>query len=291
MKHLFVMKRLFVLLAAFAAIAAMGPAAGVASAATTDVASTASTDVATASTDAPTVRKGVASAASENLWTTGYDAAAQAISGYPDTHAAFEDDWTEWQTFLPYASCSQCVTGFTFPFLPMTDPLYHQIFLSPRVTTAMLGAIPAPPSYSPISTRLNNGTQDPMEAAISIMTFIHENYHLRYVSGDEGLVNACALRDFPYWLSNEFAIPATTTVTVLKTVTRTKRVVRYKWVRVHHHRRHVRYYKTIRYTVRVYVQQRQPNALYQTLVTDAQTSYASQPAPYSTGTCTEPAIG
>ena len=131
-----------------------------------------------------------------------------------------------------------------------------------------------------------------MEAAISIMTFIHENYHLRYVSGDEGLVNACALRDFPYWLSNQFGIQATTTVTVPQTVTRTKRVVRYRWIRVHHHRRHVRYYKTIRYTVTVNVQQTQPNPLYQTLVADAHTFYTSDQAPpYNTGTCTEPAVG
>jgi hypothetical protein len=73
-------------------------------------------------------------------------------------------------------------------------------------------------------------------------------------------------------------------------VTRTNRVVRYRWIPVHHHRRHVRYYKTIRYTVTVNVQQTQPNALYQTLVADAHTFYASQPVPYSTGTCTKPAI-
>jgi hypothetical protein len=233
----------------------------------------------------------VASAASSNLWLTPYDAAAQAISGYPDTHADFEDDWTEWQTFLSDPSCPQCVLGFTQPFLAPTDLLYHRIFLSPQVTTAMLGAIPAPPTHSPIGTRLDNGTQDPMGAAISLMTFIHENYHLRFVSGDEGLVNACALRDFPYWLSTEFQIPATTTVTVPKTVTRTRRVVRYRWRRIHHHRRRVRYFKRIRHTVTVYVQHTQPNSLHQTLVADAHTFYASQPVPYSTGTCTKPAIG
>ena len=55
----------------------------------------------------------------------------------------------------------------------------------------MLGSIPVDPSTSsPIWTRLKTGTQDPMEAATSLLTFIHESYHLRYVSGDEGLVNA-----------------------------------------------------------------------------------------------------
>jgi hypothetical protein len=233
----------------------------------------------------------VAAAASNDLWLTGYDAAAQAISGYPDTHADFEDDWAEWQTFFPAGSCPQCVTGFTYGFVPPTDPRYHRIYLSPRVTTAMLGAIPAPTSYSPIWARLETSTQDPMEAAVSIMTFIHENYHLRFVSGDESLVNACALRDFPYWLSSQFGIPATTTLTVPQWVTRTKRVVRYRWRWIHHHRRRVRYHKTIRYRVWVNVQHTQANPLHQTLVADAQTSYASQPPPYSTGTCTEPAIG
>ena len=240
---------------------------------------------------APAASKGVAPAASSNLWLTSYDTAAQAISGYPDARADFEDDWTEWQTLLSDPSCPQCVAGFAYPFAPPTYWGYHRIFLSPRVTTAMLGAIPAPPTYSEIWTRLDNGTQDPMEAAISIMTFIHESYHLRFVSGDEGLVNACALRDFPYWLSTEFEIPATTTVTVPKTVIRTKRVVRYRWRWIHHHRRHIRYYKRIRYRVTVYVRQTQPNALHQTLVNDAKASYASQPPPYNTGTCTEPAIG
>jgi hypothetical protein len=87
----------------------------------------------------------------------------------------------------------------------------------------MLGSTPVDPStYSPIWTRLKNGTQDPKEAATSILTFIHESYHLRFVSGDEDLVNACSLRDFPYWLSTDFGIQATKTVTVPETVTRTK---------------------------------------------------------------------
>jgi hypothetical protein len=235
---------------------------------------------------------GVASAASPNLWgPTGYDAAAHVISGYPDTMTNFEDDWTEWGS-LPGVdpSCPQCILGFTSAFAAPTDPWYHRVYFSPEVTTAMLGAIPASSAYVPIWTRLNNGTQDPMQAATSIMTFIHESYHLRFMSGDEGMVNACALRDFPFWLSNQFGIPATTTVTVPQWVTRTKRVIRYRWKRIHHHHRRVRYYKTIRYTVTVNVQQTQANPLYQTLVTDAQTFYASQPVPYSTGTCTEPAI-
>jgi hypothetical protein len=287
------MKRLSALLAALAAASALiGLAAGVASASTNTVPSKASVDVSKGSVDVTsTPSKDAASTASKMLWRSPYDAAAQAISGYPDTHADFEDNWTEWQSFLSDPSCPTCVTGFTYPFVAPTDPLYHQIFLSPEVSTAMLGGIPLPSTFSPIWARLGNGTQDPMEAAISILTFIHENYHLRFVSGDEGLVNACALRDFPYWLSNQFEIPATNTVTVPQTVTRTKRVVRYRWTRIHHHRRHVRYHKTIRYTVTVNVARTQPNQLYQTLVNDAHTVYASQPAPYNTGTCTEPAIG
>ena len=83
----------------------------------------------------------------------------------------------------------------------------------------------------------------------------------------------------PTGVSTEFGIHATKTVTVPKRVTRTKRVARYRWTWIHHQRRHVRYYKTIRYTVTVKVKQTRPNPLYKTLVTDAQTFYASQPVP------------
>ena len=152
------------------------------------------------------------------LWYGGYDAQAP-NSGYSDTNANFEDDWTEWQSFLPGVSCPQCVSRLSLlPFAAATDPVYHQIYLSGGDDSDGRRDPGIVHVRANLDEGFNNGTQDPMEAAISIMTFIHESYHLRYVSGDE-LVNACALRDFPYWLWNQFEIPATNTVTVPQTWT------------------------------------------------------------------------
>ena len=41
------------------------------------------------------------------------------------------------------------------------------------------------------------------------MVLIHESYHWRLDSGDEASVNACALRDFPSWLTQEVGVQST----------------------------------------------------------------------------------
>jgi hypothetical protein len=109
-------------------------------------------------------------------------------------------------------------------------PVYHQIYLSPDEAQAFFGTLPVTAATTqPIWARLEAGTQNPMQAARAIMVFIHESYHNRLLSADEGYVNACALRDFGYWLSRDFQIPATTTgtVTVPQQQTHSKQVAYY----------------------------------------------------------------
>lgn len=278
-------------------------------------------------------------ASTKSLWhvTTTYNPLAADISGSPDMDATFEDDWSEWQV-LTATDCltGPCAIGFTYPFAPpgtvvtcdgsgcysytpnptycppiagVCISLYHHIYLSPDETQAFFGMLPLPAggTFDPIWMRLQAGTQDPAQAARAIMTFIHENYHNRLMSSDEGLVNACALRDFPYWLSRDFQIPETVTTTVIvsQQQTQTKRVAEYQRVRVTHHKRlangqirrwytyrRVLHYKSVTTTTTVQVPQQQtvPNPLYQTLVADAQAFYLSQPSPYNAGTCTAPPI-
>jgi hypothetical protein len=245
---------------------------------------------------------------SKSLWRTGiYDPIAQDISGYADMQADLEDDGNEWATFLPGETCKECVLGFTYPFVSPTSAVYHRFYLSPPVVLALAGTVPitATTPITPIWTRLQNGTQDPYKAAVAIMSFIHESYHNRLYSGDEGFVNACALRDFGYWLSKDFQIPQTTTTTVMvpQQQTTTKRVPYY--ARVKHQKRltsgtvktwytRVLRYKTVTTTVsmRVPQQQTNPNPTWTTLVADAQSFYQSQPYPYNAGTCTAaPLVG
>jgi hypothetical protein len=263
-----------------------------------------------------------------------YNPIAADVSGIPDMNAMFEDDWNRW-FLLTGSTCSggPCVTGFTNPFAvpgqvascngigcytyythPMDCPpvggiciyVYHQIYLSPDEAQAFFGALPVPtPTFLPIWARLEAGIQDQMQAARAIMTFIHEGYHNRFMSSDEGFVNACALRDFGYWLSKDFQIPETTVTTVMvdQQQTETKRVAYWVRVPVIHHRRmkdgkiktwrtfkKVRRYKTVTTTttVKVPTAVTVPNPVYQTLLADAQAGYQSQPAPYNTGTCTAP---
>lgn len=273
-------------------------------------------------------------ASGKALWysSSAYNPVAADISGVPDMNAMFEDDWSEWQ-LLTGSECStgECAIGFTDPFMTpggvqscngtgcysyITDPtvcppvggvcilVYHQIFLSPDETQAFFGSLPVVPggAIQPIWDRLQDGTQDPVQAARAILTFIHESYHNRLLSTDEALVNACALRDFGYWLSRDFQIPetTTTTVTVAQQQTQTKQLAYYVRVRVTHHKRlkngktrtsytykNVRHSKTVTTTTTTQVPQQQtiPNPLYQALVADAQAFYQSQPAPYNAGTC------
>jgi len=276
-------------------------------------------------------------ASSKALWHSSdvYNPIAADISGVADMNAMFEDDWTEW-TMLSGTDCTTgqaCAIGFTNPFSssgqvescngsgcyaypthPWDCPpvggvcisIYHQIYLSPDEAQAFFGTLPITAATTqPIWTRLEAGTQDPMQAARAIMVFVHESYHNRLLSADEGYVNACALRDFGYWLSRDFQIPATTTGTVMvpQQQTHSKNVAYYVRVPVRHHRtlkngkiktwrtyKKVLRHKTVTTTTTVQVPEQQtvPNPLYQTLVADAQATYQSQPAPYNTGTCTAP---
>jgi hypothetical protein len=279
-----------------------------------------------------------ARASSKLLWWSNdtYTPIAQTISGVPDLVSLFEDDSGEW-TLLTGTDCSpggECALGFTNPFAvpgqvatcngtgcywypnsPGACPpvggiciaVYHRTYFFPGVTQAFFGAIPVPtPTFQPIWIRLQNGTQDPYQAAIAILTFIHESYHNRLQSGDEQQVNACALQDFPYWLKTAFQIPDTITQTVMvsQPQQQQKRIRYYQRVRVVHHRRDAKghlvtwytYRKVVRYktvtvtvTVQVPEQQTVPNPLYQTLVADAidfRTNH--QPPPYNDGPCTTP---
>jgi hypothetical protein len=245
--------------------------------------------------------KPASAAASKNLWYGTYDPIAQDISGYADMRALLEDDGNEWATLLPGETCNECVLGFTYAFAPSTSALYHLIFFAPKVTLALAGTLPLTETtpITPIWTRLQNGTQDPYQAAIAIMAFIHESYHNRLYSSDEGFVNACTLRDFGYWLSRDFQIPQTITSTVMvpQQQMQTKQVPYY--ARVKHQKRlkngrvktwytQVLRYKTVTTTVTVKVPQQQtnPNPTWTTLVADAQAFYQSQPYPYNVGTCT-----
>ncbi len=89
--------------------------------------------------------------------------------------------------------------------------------------------------------------------ALALLVLVHETEHLKLVSLDEGRVNACALKAFPAALSADFHVPAT----IAHKVRRKNKLV----------------------TVR------KPNPLYRALVGNAKVVYASEPPPYSTGTC------
>jgi hypothetical protein len=105
------------------------------------------------------------------------------------------------------------------------------------------------------------------------MTLIHESLHWGLFSSDEGRVNACALRAFPYVIQRDFNIPATITQTYTYTVKVVRRV-----------RRNGRWVNVVRYVPRTGTQT-VDNPAYVALTQAAQAFYQLQPAPYSTGTC------
>ena len=240
---------------------------------------------------------GTAAASTKTVWTSlTYAPLVQGMSGIADEQFVLEDDATEWQTVTGAADAAN-ILGFTCPFdLSVGDPCYHTIFVAPIVTQQLYGTTPlsASATYQPIWTRLQSGTQDPRYGAMAIMTLIHEAYHNRLQSSDESAVNACALRDFGYWLSTDFRIPSTVTTT---TYAQSRKAYR-KRIRIEHHRRvsgRMRTWYThkrvTRYrTVMVPQTAETPNPLYVTLVADAQAFYSSQPPPYNSGTCTAPAV-
>jgi hypothetical protein len=212
-----------------------------------------------------------AAAASKQLWyDPKVDAVASDVAG-TSVRVDGEDDWSEWAAFVspddPYA-----VLGFTFAFVPSYSPLYHQIFVTPGLWPYLRDAVENGPAAS----------QDAYKTSVAILTMIHEAYHIRLYSGDEGRVNACALRDFAAVLSRDFYLSPTTVVTSQTSVTTRVRVrrrvkVHGRWVNRYHW-----VYKTTYQTTSTTV----PNAAYTTLVADANDFYRNQQGPpYNTGTC------
>ena len=109
------------------------------------------------------------------------------------------------------------------------------------------------------------------------MTLTHEAYHQRLVSGDEGRVNACALKAFPDVLTHEFGVqPTVTTTRSVPSRVRVRYRTRY------HHRWVYRYrWQTTWHTLT----NTAPNTAYKEYVADAQDFYSNPPPPYNSGTC------
>lgn len=109
------------------------------------------------------------------------------------------------------------------------------------------------------------------------MTLTHEAYHQRLVSGDEGRVNACALKAFPDVLTRDFGVqPTVTTTRSVPSRVRVRYQTRY------HHRWVYRYrWQTTWHTLT----NTAPNTAYKEYVADAQDFYSNQPPPYNSGTC------
>jgi hypothetical protein len=193
------------------------------------------------------------------------DSLASGVSGWGLT-TALEDDPVEWAYLF---GMDTNVAGFvrllaTSP----TDPYYHRIFLGPVPTVTFLKWF----GKQPVTY---------YEAAVALMTVVHEADHYRLFSADEGRVNACALQEFPSVLQTYFQVsPTTTTTAAVKKV-----VWRKKWAWAHRHGRRVRVKKRVRRVVVTYVQQTVENPEFSNFVQAAQQFYASQPPPYNTGTC------
>jgi hypothetical protein len=216
---------------------------------------------------------GSAQAAHKQLWYEDYyNGIASNLAGYPIV-ADGEDDLGEWGRFV-YPNDPEAVLGFTFIDVTPEDPRYRHIFLAPSVWSTLVA----------IEQQGLANVSAP-DAAEALMTLIHESYHQRLDSSDEGYVNACALRDFPAVIETQFGVPATveqTTFvdhTVYTSVKRTVRVrVRGRWVK-----------RTI--TTRApsivseAVEEQTANPAHDGLVAAAQTFYSQQPYPYNAGTC------
>lgn len=218
------------------------------------------------------------------------DLIADDIVGTTDMMVALEDDPVEWASFI--GADSTDVLGFVI-FQPPPSPLYHAILLAPALDQTFVDW-------------LSSGTPAGNEQmfAEAAMSLIHESYHWKLLSGDESSVNACALRDFGYYIAKDFAVPATitqmTTQQVAKRITKriavTKLVVKKKRVKLNGRwvtrkvRQHVKRYVLKTTTVHVprSVQTTVANPLYDTLVADAQAFYNSQPPPYNAGSCPAP---
>lgn len=214
-------------------------------------------------------------------------AIADDVVGATDMNVVVEDDPVEWASFLGQGSSD--VLGFVL-FRQAPSPLYHAIMLGPLTA-------PAWNAWAASGTPAGNESN----FAIAAMTLIHESFHWRLLSSDEGMVNTCALNFLPYYLAKDFKVPQSITQTttqhvpvettkqvpVTKTVSSKKQVkVNGKWIT-----RTIRTQVTtyVSQTVTTYVDQSVTatvaNPLYTTLVADAQTFYSSQPPPYNSGVC------
>jgi hypothetical protein len=210
------------------------------------------------------------------------DVIGQQLAGYSDIEVDGEDDpyaWGQLLGALGDVSPAEQTLGFVTIYALPGFPTYHRIYVSPAQWPALVQAI-------------NGDWSNPAGEAIAVFDLTHEALHYRLFSSDEGLVNACALKIFPTVLSTYFGVQPTvnepTQVEHDRPLFRT--VKRVSYVRVHGKRvRHVRLSRVSAGTAVTYTDDGPPvtvpNPTYSALVFDAQTFYASQPPPYSTGSC------
>lgn len=225
-----------------------------------------------------------ANAAEKTLWYDDtYDGIARTISGVSDIRVLMEDDPNVWA-----ANTDPGVLGFVCIYCGPGDGRYHRIFVAPSVATA-LGL----QAHVHWWDTLGNNPAPSRETVFALIAFVHESYHWRLLSTDESRVQACAIRDLPFWLENQFHVPSTVqqTQTVPQEVTRDvrtsyralKKVKRKgKWVWVW-----VKRYQWETVTETVYVQQTVtlPNPVYAGVVNAANAIHAAEAPPYSGGTC------
>src|SRR4029453_1503594 len=146
----------------------------------------------------------VASASSKQLsYNPRVDQIGSDIAG-KSVHVVGEDDWNEWASFLDADDDPSAVLGFTFPFAAPSSVLYHTIFINPDLWPTLLKAGVNGAEGSGSSRYLT---------AVAIFSLTHEAYHQRLISGDEGRVNACALKAFPDVLARGFGVQPTVTKT------------------------------------------------------------------------------
>jgi hypothetical protein len=218
-------------------------------------------------TAATLVFVGSAQAASKQLW---YDQRVDRIGSDiagTSVHVLGEDDSNEWASFVP-GEDPRTVLGFTFPFEAPSSSLYHMIFISPDLWPTL--------SKAAVNGAEGAGSNRYL-TAVAIMSLTHEAYHQRLMSGDEGRVNACALKAFPDVLARDFSVkPTVTTTRSVPSRVSVRYGARY------HHRWVYRYrWKTVWHTLASTA----PNAVFQEYLADANDFYSNQPPPYNSGTC------
>lgn len=226
-----------------------------------------------------------AQAASEALyWDDSYDQIARSISGVGDVRLLMEDDNAEWALLTNNRSALGFVCILAYP----GHWCYHRIFLAPTISTT-LGL----QSKQYIWDQLSAGVVSPVEGAFALIAVIHESYHYRLFSSDESRVQACTIRDFPFWLESQFRVPRTVQQTQsvpqvtqerVREPYRTRVWVKRKGKRV---RVWVTRYRWITVDTTVYVQQTVtvPNPVFDTLVSTANAIHAAEGPPYGGGTC------